>query len=51
MKNGEKFRTAKERTAAFEEYCHGKKECENYRNKCHKVLCVFEWLNLESEVK
>jgi Lar family restriction alleviation protein len=50
MTNGEKFKTAEERSRAYQKYCSSNgMEC----NKCplrkvsSVVRCSFEWLNLE----
>lgn len=49
MTNGEKYKTTEERTAAFREYCNGRK-CTVCPNREHTDTrgCGFAWLELET---
>ena len=50
MKNFEKYKTAKERHAAFREWCYGKRcvKCDLRDVRCGQY-CAFAWLDLEVE--
>lgn len=50
MKNYEKFKTAEERTAAFDEYCESKqRNCIDCKLITHTRNCHFAWLELEAK--
>lgn len=55
MKNFEKYKTAKERQVAFEEWCRntqhtvGCAHCKVTEDRHGFICCILEWLDLEAE--
>lgn len=51
MTNGEKFKTAKKRTEAFDEFCDNNEctRCPLFDTEEDRVLCAFSWLELEAK--
>ena len=51
MTNGEKYKTAEERTEAFKEYCSGLTGCGSCKHKNPNAphACAFLWLNANTE--
>lgn len=47
MLNSEKYKTAKERTIAFDVYC--RKICTNEDGYCNHSECAFSWLDLDAD--
>jgi Lar family restriction alleviation protein len=49
MTNAEKFKTAEERTEAFDEFCDNNEctRCPLFDTEEDRVLCAFSWLDLE----
>lgn len=54
MTNGEKYKTAEERTEEFDKFCHAHAVCRvcklrGTEQDVNKTLCVFRWLNTNDE--
>lgn len=53
MTNAEKFKSAKERTEAFDVFCDndGCVKCPCYNDRSDRILCTFSWLDLKYKEK